>query len=197
MNNTITRRDARAAEARKPIWKRKRWLLGLGLPLFLMGATGAAALYFALAGITGSGQSGDFTAKWAATVPVMDTTGLTVKPLEAAAITNNKLALPNVTMYPSESFTVDASIVSGGSTQRGYVNGVTMPGLPSGATVTLEQGCGALVTTSMTNVKIKVTMPASLTPGASWTLGAAGVTVSPLATGQSAPATTCPAYTAP
>lgn len=180
---------------------RKKWLLLGGVPLSLVALPAAAlAAYFALAGISGSGTNGDFTAKWAAMAPSLDTSALTVKPAGDATVNSGRLDLPALTIYPTESFTIEAAVVAGGANQAGYVAGVSMPGLPAGTTAEVVSGCGAKVTTSMTYVKVKVTAPASLVAGASWSLGAdSGVKVTPLASSSATAPTgvTCAPYVAP
>jgi hypothetical protein len=198
----MTTDETTQTTARRRRWsKRKLWLVGAGVPLATAGTVAAAAAIFAaIAGVQGTGQTGDFTAKWAAMTPVLDTTALTVQPQGAASISGGQLVLPALTMYPGESFTVEGPIVSGAASQAGYVSGATLPGLPSGYSVEVVSGCGAKVTPSMQQVKLKVTAPAAQTPGASWTLAAdAGVRVTPLASATSnAPGgVTCPVWLAP
>ncbi|KJL31901.1 hypothetical protein [Microbacterium azadirachtae] len=187
----------------KKTWSvKKRWAILGGVPVGLVALPAAAlAAYFALAGISGSGTNGEFTAKWATGfAPTMDTSALTVQPAGTAAVNSGRLDLPALTIYPNETFTVEAPIVSGAASQAGYVAGVAMPGLPKGATAELVSGCGVKVTNSMQYVKVKVTAPAALVAGGQWSLAAdSGVKVTPLASStSSAPAgVTCPVFTAP
>lgn len=182
----------------KSAWSgKKKWLVFGGAPVALVATTGAAAaIFFALAGVSGTGTNGDFSAKFSSGQPsVMDTSTLVVKPMGDATVASNKLVIPDMTMYPTESFTVQSPIVTGSASQTGYVSGVQLPGLPAGYTATLIDGCAARVSPSMTYVTIKIEAPAVQTAGATWALSAdAGVKVTPGAT----PAGfTCDPYVAP
>lgn len=199
MTIDMTRAEFRG-QAPKQKGRKRRLLVGLPVGLVALPAAALAA-YFALAGIGGTGTNGDFTAKWATGfAPTMDTSGMTVQPSGAAAVNSGRLDLPALTIYPTETFTVEAPIVSGAASQAGYVSGIAMPGLPKGATAELVSGCGVKVTNAMQYVKVKVTAPASLVAGAQWSLAAdSGVKVTPLASSTSSvPAgVTCAPYVAP
>lgn len=201
-NMTISRRDRRAEEraAKKPWSRKKRWAVAVGVPLALTGTVAAsAAIFYAMAGVQGNGRNGDFVATWAMTEPALDTSSLTVQPAGVASIAGGKLVLPELTMYPTETFEVDAAIVSGGPSQAGYITGVALPGLPAGYTATIVDGCGAKVNGSLTHVTIEVAAPATQVAGASWALTAeAGVQVRPLgSTSAAVPAgVTCAPWTA-
>lgn len=203
MNNTITsRRALRDAMPRKR-WSRKRKALLLGgVPLAMVATTAAAAAIFgALAGIQGGGSTADFKAQWDSAVQV-DSSGMTFTPSNDLKVTSGKLILPTtMQFFGGESVGVEAAVkVDTG--KAGYVSGIEMPGLPAGWTAELVNGCGAKVTgiAPPTLVKFKITAPATLAEGASWTLSAgAGVLVSPLKdAGAAAPSgVTCAAYVTP
>lgn len=176
---------------------KKRWAILGGIPLALVALPAAAAVIIAaLAGITGGGSTGTYTAKFAQTTPVADYSTLVVKP-GAPSISNGKLKLGDgLVMFPGESFTIRASVTDAGSTAPGFVSGITMPGMPSGYTAELTQGCGGNFPLYDTQeVTIKITASATQTPGQSWTLSPeAGVQVS---VGDKPAAPTCTVYTAP
>jgi len=192
--------DKKEARAPRKPWSRKKklWLLG-GLPVGLIALPAAAAVLFAaLAPISGSGQTGDFTASFTGTATV-DASTMTVQPSGNATVTSGALKLPSVQMFPGERFTVAAQVTVP-SGKYGYVTGIQMPGLPSGYVVKLNGGCGNKVTSSMpANVSFIVTAPATQTPGVSWTLDkSAGVMVTPLNSADATvPQATCDPYTAP
>lgn len=196
MTETMTRRELRNVAPRKPWSKRKKGLvLGAGIPLAMVSSVAAAAAIFAaLAGISGSGTSGDFTAKFVGPVS-LNTSSMIVQPSGGAAVTNDRLVLPAVQMFPGESFTVEAQVQSGASSQKGYISSIELPGLGSGYTATLVNGCGQNVEYAK-SVTIKIQAPAVQTAGASWTLSPeAGIRVTP---GEAAPAgLTCAPYVAP
>lgn len=181
--------------ARKKPWYRKRWIaLGVAPVVALATTAGAAAaIYFALAGVTGAGTNASFTAKFAATPVSSDTAGLINQPSSGAKVTNGKLVLPaGLELYPGESFTVEAAVDAGG--KKGYVSGMEFPGLPVGSTVELISGCGGSTAPNPAIVRLKFTMPATLAPGATWTLGStAGVQVTPSTTTPAG--VTCAPYT--
>lgn len=184
---------------RKAWSKRKKLALLGGLPLGLVALPAAAAvLYFALAGIQGGGENAKtFTAAFDGDqAPTVDASGLTFKPANDVRIEQGDLILPTgLKLFPNEAFTISAKVATG---EPGYVSGVELPGLPSGYRAELVSGCGA-TTQLYGNVQIKVTAPATQTPGAAWSLlPDAGVKVTPLASAQaSAPAgVVCAPYVA-
>lgn len=178
---------------------KKRWAILGGVPLAMVATTAAAAAVFAaLAGVQGTGKTGDFTVAFEASAPTLDTSAMTIQPTGSASISGGKLVLPDVQMFPGESFTVTAQVKTG-SNMFGYVSGVQLPGLPAGYKAELMSGCGQTVNYAK-SVAIKVTAPATQTPGVSWALAAdSGVRVTPLANSAAvAPAgTTCAPYVAP
>jgi hypothetical protein len=195
---TMTRREQRAMTPKKP-WSRKKklWLLG-GLPLAMVGTTAAAAaIVAALAGITGGGSTGTYTAQFKTSPsPVADYSSLVVTP-SPVSVSGGKLKLPtDLVMFSNESFTVRATITDAGSTAPGYVSGVVMPGMPSGYTAELVSGCGGdFPLYDSQEVTIKVTAAETQTAGQAWTLSPeAGVQVS---VGDKPASLTCEAYTAP
>lgn len=195
MTETITRRDLRESASRKPWSKRKKLGILGGIPLALVALPAAAAVLFAaLAGIQGSGSSAEFTAKFVGSA-TMDTSGMVVQPSGGASIANDKLVLPAVKMFPGESFTVEAQVQSGASDQKGYISSIELPGLGSGYTATLVNGCGQNVEYAK-SVTIRIQAPAASGSGSSWTLSPeAGIRVTP---GDAAPAgLSCAVYTAP
>ncbi|OII14215.1 hypothetical protein BIU97_01830 [Curtobacterium sp. MCBA15_009] len=190
--------EAPVEESPKKRWSGKKKLLVLGgVPFAGLGTiAAAAAVYFALAGVTGTGTNGDFSAKFQNMYPpTLDTSGLTVQPSGSASVDGSgKLALPALTVYPGESYTIQGDVVSSGST--GYISGVQLPGLPKNTTVTVVSGCGATVSpTSAAQVKLQITAPTTQTAGASWTLASdAGVKASP---GTKPAGLTCTPWVAP
>ena len=196
-----TRASFRAAQpAPRRKWsKKKKALLLAGIPLATVATTAAAAaIVAALAGITGGGATGTYTAKFASSPsPVLDSSSLVVKP-SSPSIAAGKLKLPtDLVLFPNESFTVRASVTDAGSSAPGYISGIQMPGLPSGYKAELVSGCGgAFMLYDSEEVTVKVTAPATQTPGQTWTLGSdAGVQVS--VGDKPAGGVTCPVYTAP
>lgn len=197
MNNTITNRRALRDE-RKPWSRKKKALLLAGVPLAMIATTAAAAaIVAALAGITGGGTTGTYTAQFSgSTSPQYENTALTVTP-SAAQVQGGKLKLPtDLVMFPGESLTIRATITDAGSSAPGYVSGITLPGMPSGYTAELVSGCGgSFPLYDLQEVKIKVTAAATQTPGVAWTLAPeAGVQVS---VGTAPVGLTCSPYVAP
>lgn len=189
MNNTTTKKS----------WStKKKYLVLGGIPLAAVATTAAAAaIIAALAGITGGGQTGNYTAQFKnGTGVAADYSGLAVR-ASNPTIVGGKLQLPpDLVMFPGESFTMRASLTDEGSSAPGYVSGVVMPGMPAGYTAELTQGCGDnFAMYDQAEVTIKVTAAAEQTPGKSWTLASdAGVQVS---LGDKPTTVTCAVYTAP
>lgn len=183
------------AAPRKPWTGKKKWAVLGGIPLALVALpAAAAAIIAALAGITGGGSTGTYTAKWASTTPVADYSTLVVKP-QSPTIVSGKLKLPtDLVMFPSESFTIRASVTDAGSSAPGYISGIVMPGMPAGYTAELTSGCGGNFPLYDTQeVTIKITAAAAQTPGQAWTLSPeAGVQVS---VGDKPAGLTCEVYT--
>ncbi|MFS6529143.1 hypothetical protein V8Z69_18350 [Microbacterium aurugineum] len=181
---------------RKPWSRGKKWGVLAGVPLALIALPAAAAVIIAaLAGITGGGSTGSYTAKFKGSVAT-DTSNLVVKPSNVTVV-NGKLKLPaDLVMFPGESFTITATVNDEGSTAPGWVSGITMPGMPSNYTAELVSGCGGnFPLYDSQEVRIKVTAAETQTPGQSWTLAPeAGVQVS---VGEVPAGATCEVYTAP
>ncbi len=200
--DNMTRRGARNAAPRKPWSKKKRYAVLGGIPLAMIATTAAAAAIFgAIAGIQGGGSTAEFKAQWDSAVGV-DSSAMTFTPSNDLKVTSGKLQLPTtMQFFGGESVGIEAAVkVDLG--KAGYVSGIEMPGLPAGWTAELVTGCAAKVTGIQppTLVKLKITAPATLADGASWTLGAgAGVVVSPLKDANAAApqGVVCAPYVAP
>lgn len=184
---------ARPSLVKRLMQTRKGRVLLVLSALMLAGTVAAAAAFFALAKVQGSGQSGTFSLAWQ-TGGAKDS-ATTISTAGAPTVTGGVLSLPSsgLTFFPGDKYVWTGYVKSTGT--DGFISGVTMPGLPAGYTATLLSGCGAAVSTSTTTqVKIQIELSDAATPdGKAWTLGsAAGVQAAPAS--QGAAPSTCPAY---
>lgn len=203
----------RSAIAHKFRTKRRKTVAAVAA-LGLVGAGGAVAYFLDRAEIKGGASAGAFDLVWSRAyqdAPRLDPTskvtvgGTTApKPGTGVATANdglstmakpaNDLTLPTgMKFYPGDAyvFTAEVTVIPGDSTP-GIITGLEMPGLGSGFTAEIINGCGAKVVPWVESsalptppsvavpVTIAITADADAVPnGSAWSLSGAGVTATP------------------
>ncbi len=182
----------RAAKRGKLGRLRRRHPVAFGLGLVAgfvgLGAGVAWALFTLVAPVTGSVSSNTAVAYFSnptATSPNADatcsvaTTGTAVSPGGSLGSVYPGLSITMKNAYPGSSCTFSAPITAASSTEDQNVKGVTLSGLPTGWTATLDPASCGLVAPhsnllSATPVKFTVTMGATAAAGSGGAISASG-----------------------